>query len=414
MFVPHLVFALLFPALALWLVKRFAVLRVLDSVVLCYLGGMLYANAVPFWVHLPVAQGLVVGSIGLGLPLLLFGANFMHWLRHARPAVLGFGVMCLSVLVAMSTVAPVFAPKVPELWKSAGMIAAAWVGGSVNLNAVGIALQVTTENKGLFVATNAAEMVWSLAFIFFVLTVAKPLLSRFMRQPVYTDLPTPLAPLDLPTDTNTADLAAAAEPVGQLAAAGPQPQGPRLRLGRAAVALGLALLVAGGGAGAMLGATALLRSQGTPEALLAEMQFPLLVGLVTLLGIAASFVGPVRRLQGADRLGDYLMLVFCTAFGTLIDASQLTGNLGWIFAFAGIGMVLLLALHFGLCTLLRIDVDTAVMCTVAGILSTPFVSSMARRLSPSRELLLTGLTTSIAGYALGNFIGLGVAYLLRP
>ena len=51
--------------------------------------------------------------------------------------------------------------------------------------------------------------------------------------------------------------------------------------------------------------------------------------------------------------------------------------------------------------------------STATIFGPPFIGPVARALR-NRELMVSGLTTGIMGYAVGTYLGLAVAWLLRP
>lgn len=60
----------------------------------------------------------------------------------------------------------------------------------------------------------------------------------------------------------------------------------------------------------------------------------------------------------------------------------------------------------------RVDRDTANITSVAGIFGPPFVPPVAKALG-NREIIVSGITTGILGLALGNYLGMGMAWLLR-
>ena len=57
----------------------------------------------------------------------------------------------------------------------------------------------------------------------------------------------------------------------------------------------------------------------------------------------------------------------------------------------------------------KIDADTVIISGSALICSPPFVPVIAGALR-NREVILTGLAVGIAGYAVGNYLGIIIAY----
>ena len=136
-----------------------------------------------------------------------------------------------------------------------------------------------------------------------------------------------------------------------------------------------------------------------------------MLGLTTS-GILGSFIGPLRKLSEAAHLGDYLVIVFCVGIGSQVDLAGLRlANLELI----GLGLSIIygaIVLHYGLCWLAGIDRDTAIIASAAAILSPPLLGPVAERLG-NRQVLISGLTTGVAGYALGTYLGIALANLIE-
>jgi uncharacterized membrane protein len=69
------------------------------------------------------------------------------------------------------------------------------------------------------------------------------------------------------------------------------------------------------------------------------------------------------------------------------------------------------ALHLFFCWLFRVDVDTAIISSGAAIMSPPLLGPVADAIG-NRQVLISGLTTGIIGYAIGTYLGIGLAHLL--
>jgi uncharacterized membrane protein len=62
--------------------------------------------------------------------------------------------------------------------------------------------------------------------------------------------------------------------------------------------------------------------------------------------------------------------------------------------------------------LFRIDADTLIAASTALICSPPFVPMMAGALK-NKQVMVTGITIGIIGYAVGNYLGVTIAYILN-
>jgi uncharacterized membrane protein len=67
---------------------------------------------------------------------------------------------------------------------------------------------------------------------------------------------------------------------------------------------------------------------------------------------------------------------------------------------------------FGACKAVQIDADTALITSTAGIYGPAFIAPVAGAMK-NKEVMLPGLITGILGYAVGNYLGIAVAFVLH-
>jgi uncharacterized membrane protein len=70
-----------------------------------------------------------------------------------------------------------------------------------------------------------------------------------------------------------------------------------------------------------------------------------------------------------------------------------------------------LALHVALCRLTDIDRDTTVITSTAALFGPAFIGPVSVRLG-NRGVFVSGLMSGLVGYAVGNYLGLFVAWTL--
>ncbi len=361
------------PAAAIWAAQRFKPAKVLGPVVLCYATGILLANLPGLSLSEGASRGVAEAAVPLAIPLLLFSTELDKWLGLARSLLVAFGLACLSSVIAAASIGWAFRDASEEWWKIAGMLVGVYVGGTANMTAVGLSLETSSET---FVVLNAADVVAGGSYLLFLLSLAPRLLAKVLRpfsaQPHHEPFEHPGAPLSRWTRAHAPAMARA-------------------------FALAVAIVaVAAGGALLLLG-----KLDAGPVLL-----------TITTLSLLASLSPRVRSWSGAFELGEYALLVFCVAVGSLADVSKLGGTSLLLLGFV-VGVLLLAStLHFGLCALFRIDVDTAIISSTAAIFGPPFVGPVAASLK-NRALVGPGLTLGLAGIALGTYLGLGTAYALR-
>ena len=71
-----------------------------------------------------------------------------------------------------------------------------------------------------------------------------------------------------------------------------------------------------------------------------------------------------------------------------------------------------LIIHVLLAAIFRVDADNVIIVATALTCSPPFVPVVAGSLK-NKEIIISGLTVGIIGYAIGNYLGIFFAYLLK-
>ncbi|MEM7436547.1 MAG: DUF819 family protein [Myxococcota bacterium] len=357
----------LVPAAALYLEKRVRLVGVLGAVAVCYLIGFAIGNTPGVSVDPNVAMDVSTAAVALAIPLLSFSLDFVGWLRLAPRTVLAFSWAVLGVCVATAIAAPMFADRVPESAKVAGMLVGVYTGGTPNLAAVGKMLGVSSET---FVMVNAADVMVSAPYFLFLVTFGPKVFLRFLRASEARE----------PSDVDE----------GASNRVRPVDVGMGLVLAIMAVAVGV--FVSGFAAGAI------------PEEAVAIL-------VITTVAIAFSFHPRVRALEGTFEAGNYILLVFCVAIGIIADFAEVVRSSLWIVAYVTVVVVIALTVHLVLCRVTRVDRDTTIITSTAALFGPAFIGPVAVRLG-NRDIFVSGLMSGLVGYAVGNYLGLFVAWLL--
>ncbi len=354
-----------FPALARWGAKRFKPLEFLGPIVLCYLFGIAIGNV--FSVDTNLATTVTEATVVLAIPLLLFTTDFKAWLKIARPAVVSFALATIAVVIS-STIAT-FVVTIAHNWQMAGMTVGVYTGGTPNMSAVGLALEVPDET---FVLMNGADVILSGVYLLFLLSIAQRVLATF--------LPAFDASRFGTTEINEVQVAPTAKDVIVSIL---------LSIAASAVAVGLIFLFA------------------------PDLPIALVILSITTIGVLASFVPRVRTQPGTFETGEFLLLIFAVAIGTLANVRQLAGAFGGVFLFVAIALIGAILIHYLLAALFRLDTDTVLITSTAAVFGPAFVPTVATALK-NRAIIVSGLTTGVVGYAIGNYAGIALAYLLKP
>lgn len=318
--------------------------------------------------------------IPLAIPLLLFSMDIRRWLKFAKGAILSLVLGMISLVMVIFAGFFWFREEIPELWKISGMLVGIYSGGTPNLAAIGTGLKVDPD---IFILTHTYEMISGGVFLIFLLTSAQRIFHLFLpsfRVPECNRENVPFGPDDEMDNF----------------------KGMLERKNLIPLLKGLALSIL------------IFASGGALSLLCGERDKMLVVVLtITSLGLLSGMIKGINRMNKTFQLGMYFVIVFSLVVASMGDLRNMTGagflNLFILVAFAIFGTT---AVHVFLAWIFKVDTDTTIITITALTYSPPFVPVVAGALR-NKEVIITGLATGIIGYAIGNYIGFFMAYLLR-
>ncbi|HRZ41870.1 MAG TPA: DUF819 family protein [Bacteroidales bacterium] len=380
--VTHLIlilFFLLAPAGILYLCQKVPFLAKIGAIVLAYVLGFLVGNiGIIDPSFSKTQQTLSEVMVMLAIPLLLFSLRIRSWIKVSGKTFMALllGVIALVVMIASGH--RLFGEQVPESWKVAGMLTGVYSGGTPNLASIKEALQVTDDT---YILTHTYDIVMSTAYLFFLITIGKVLFRRFLPR------------FHSPGKTGEGDngVQEIAEDYTGIFKAG--------IIGPLLGAVGISVLILAAGFGL---STIVPKDYSTVVAILS----------ITTFGILLSMVPAVSRIKKSFETGMYFILVFSLVVASLADFSKFNIESLNLMLYVGYAVFGTLFLHVLLAKLFRIDADTTIITSVSMIFSPPFVPMVAGALK-NKEIILSGLITGLIGYAIGNYLGITIAYLLK-
>lgn len=361
---------LVIPVLLLVLQKRLAIINKLGAVTIAYIIGVILGNSGLLPTENTVAQEVMGPAVILSIPLLLFATDLKVFRTAGRNMLVAFGCCILAVTVATSSAALVFGSTFDEVWTYSAMAFGVYTGGTINLSAIGMALDVPNE---AIIMLSAADLAWGGLLLLLILTVAKPFLSRFFK---HSEKP---APGDAPPEDSGFN--------------------EEFELKGSAIGLAIAILVAACAAGISFLITGHLS------------ELLMYVG-VTALGLACSAVKSIHRLKGTYAMGNFLLIVFCLAIGSLARIDSLIEAGIPVMLLIGYVLLITISLQVLLSRWLKVDVDSVIITSTAGLYGPPFIAPVARSIQADR-LIPVGITLSLIGFAVGNYGGLLMGHVLK-
>ncbi|MBN2780970.1 MAG: DUF819 family protein [Candidatus Marinimicrobia bacterium] len=375
------VFFLACPAFILWACSKNKFLDSVGAIVICYAAGLILGNIGIFpesIVSIQDTMNMLV--IPLALPLIFFSMDLRGWGKQAGLAAKSFTGALIAVTVGSFIAFMIFEPHLGmEGWKMAGMLIGVYTGGTPNLAAIGNGLEISSSN---YIAVHASDVLVSGILFLLILSVIPRILKRIL--PKYQQL------TDLEHQQN----------IRQMDGFEPYFKGfqkkdflPLL----AAFGLSLLIFAIGGGASFLV-----------PEGISSVVA----ILLITTLGILASFVPRIRNIRMTFQLGHYLLLVFALVVSSMANIKKLIDTAPVVILFVATLLILAFVIHTILSKLMKVDSDTHLVTMTALIYSPPFVPVVAAVLR-NKQVIMTGMLAGIAGWIIGNYAGIGFAYLVR-
>lgn len=318
-----------------------------------------------------VVYSVIEGPLtSLAIAWLLLAVNLSD-LKVAGPRMLGaFFLAALGTALGAMVGGVVFAGKFGvDTWRLAGVFTGTYSGGSVNFVAVGRGVELP---EALFAGAAAADALTT--GIWLAATLLLPVwLGRFYRSPI---------PGEVEGDGDSSQEHPFFEKVSL----------STLDLANL-LAVGFVLVLASTWVGA--------RTPGIPSVLW-------LTTFALLLGHMKPFVKP----RGALQLGNLALHFFFVIIGIHSRISEILSIGMEVFYYTLVVVGVHGLVVFGIGRMARMDVGSVAVASQAAVGG----PSSALAVAVSREwkgLVLPGIIVGLLGYALGNYLGFGVAYLVR-
>ena len=385
------------PAGVLWLCRKYPIFDKIGPVMILYAIGLFLAN-IPMPAEIGLLQKVIpMIMIPLAIPMMLFGCTFKTSEISLQARIITSGILSVAIAVIGGYI--IFGDSIQQGEAIGGLLAGKCTGGTLNAAAIKQGLGV---DDNTYILLTTYDII--ICFIYFVFLLGGGI--RLFRR-LYGE-ETKLSISDKDKEAIKQEMAAVkANPYKGLNSKKGYTQMGKilsLTLGVVVIAFGMAYLI-GWIAGADLKNFMNEKEGGWFMA-------PFILMLTTL-GIGLSFVKPVRKLHRSYDLGMYLIYIFSLAIASMADLSnlQIGENLNMI-GFLTFAIFASLFVHAIICRIFRVNADSMVISSVAFINSPPFVPMISNAMR-NRAALVTGISSGLIGYAVGNYLGILMAKVLH-
>ena len=406
------------PIFIVWLTRKFRLLGAVGAIVICYLVGFAF-SAIGLSGH-DYDKGLTTTIayvlVALSIPLVLFSINLKSVKTLAKGTVIGYSLCIVSaviVAVAMFFITRLFMEGTDKL---AAMTIGLYTGGTPNLNAIGISLKAGSENIS---AANLSDSIVGGLYFLLIISVMPKVYGAILkrrekraggkkgaRNAAVSDSGASAA-ADAINGTREASADEQAVTVESAPVEEPKKDDYTFGFSIKDKKSVLKLIGAFFLAVACLGVGALLEFliEGTVGENLLYILIAVSVG-----GVALSFITPVREIKGQYPLGMYLILFFSIALAMSIDWTVFLTDILPTLAFFAVAQISVVLIHLLLCKIFRIDGDTALITSTAGVYGPPFIAPAAKACRRP-DLIAPGIICASLGLAIGTVLGYGVGML---
>ena len=320
-------------------------------------------------------------AILIALPLLLFSLDIKRWIKMAKEALLSLILGVSSLIIVVVAGYFLFKDHIAESWKVAGMLCGVYTGGTPNLAAIGTALDVSPNT---FVLTHTYDLVLGSICLLFLLTGAQKVFNLIL--PHFNESHERFNLKKVVGENEGID-----NYLGMLTRRG------AIQLTKA---LGLSALILGVAFGISLLA---------PK----SSQTVIIILSITTMGLLLGTLKSISSIEKTFQLGMYFIIVFSLVVSSMADLSSMF-QIDFLHLFMYVALTVFgsMIVHVFLSYLFRVDSDTTIITISALTFSPPFIPVVAAALK-NKEIIITGITSGILGYAFGNYLGVALAYFLK-
>jgi uncharacterized membrane protein len=328
-----------------------------------------------------VQNTIVSAVILLAIPLLLFSLDFRKWLKLTKEALFSLLLAMISLLASIFIGFYLFGDSIDEIWKVTGLLIGLYTGGTPNLAAIGTALNIDANT---FILTHTYDMVVGATCLLFLMTLAQRLFNKFL--PSFESKHALLmeeVELEYKEEIDSVTNILSKKGIIEVLKA---------------FGFSVAIVAVGGGISLLV-----------PE----NSQMMTVILSITTFGILFSTWNVVNRIENSFQLGMYFIIVFSFVFASMGDLGNMF-HIEYLHLFSFVVLVVLgsMGIHVFLSYVFKVDTDTTIITITALTYSPPFVPAVAGALN-NKNVIISGLTVGILGYAIGNYLGLAIAYFLQ-
>ena len=376
---------LLCPILIASLFVRYKFIQKVGTVIIAYAIGIIMAltgfikfeDPVQTQTISTIQTWIMNISVPLAIPLMLFSCDFKLWTKSLPKTFVSLiGGVC-AVVVAIISAFFIFRNQgIENLNNVAGMMTGIYTGGTLNFYALGSALKVEPT---IITFVYTFEMLVTFPLIMFIVGGGYKFFRKLMP---FKDESTTANE----TEVRLHDI----EDYGNMLRRRTLPKtllGLLISIVFLAIGAGLSLLITG------------------------KLHEMIIILTITTLAIIASFIKPIRELPKTFELGMIFILMFSIVVASQFDISVVNYKALPLLFFVLYIMLIAVTLHILFCKIAKVNGDLFTVSITGLLCSPPFIPPVVSAIG-NKKVLISGIVVGLVGYAIGTYLGIGIASLL--
>lgn len=383
---------LISPFVVICLFNRFKIARKVGTVILAYAIGVIMALTWSFTNTTPIegdslfkTQTMLQNiTVLIAIPLMLFNSDFKLWTKSLPKTFKALISGLIGVVIAVFASFFIFKfsnVQIDNMPCVAAMMTGIYTGGTMNYYALGKALSV---DETLIVVVLTFQMLITFPFIIFLTAGGFKIFRKLL----------PFKDENISQiDTLDADKVAE-DTFEQYSDMFTLKNFPKMMFG---LLLSLVCLAVGVGLSMLL--------TGTLNELVVILT-------ITTLAIALSFVDKIRTLPKTFELGMFFVLIFSVVVASKFNIAAIDGSVVGLLLFVLSVLLFAVTIHLILCRIFKVDGDLFTVAIVGMLCSPPFIPPIVSAMK-NKKVLISGITIGLVGYAIGTYLGVGLAYFLK-
>ncbi|EGT4783903.1 TPA: DUF819 family protein [Clostridioides difficile] len=356
--------------------QRYKAIKSLGPALTIIIMGIILSNLKVVPVSTELYGTISTYAIPVSMTIMLMSVDLKEMTKLSREPLIAIFVAVLTVSIMAFLFGLVFAEKISEGWKVAGMFVGTYTGGSANLTAIGTGLNVSRQTLA---AANAADYVIGVPTLIFMFALPAILKNSKKFKKFW---PYHVEESELEDCQNEEFMESKEWSIKDIA----------WMLAIGFVVTEVSTILAGYFNSSFSSAARIL--------------------LVTTISIIIAQLKPVKKLKGNLDLGLFVALFFLCTIGFSVDIKEFLGSTFTITLYCFSIIFASFVFHLGITRLLKIKYQYVILSIVGAIADGP-TSALVAASAKWNSLVSVAVVMGVIGGVLGNYAGISVAYAIK-